>query len=72
MPPGFFYDYVPQLMIALFGASLFLGLAIGYCRWGAVKRRLQLLIQENSQQRQHINQVADEIETLKAQLKLVE
>ena len=72
MPPGFFYDYVPQLMIALFGASLFLGLAIGYYRWGAVKRRLQLLIQENSQQRQHINQVADEIETLKAQLKLVE
>lgn len=72
MPPGFFYDYVPQLMIALLGASLFLGLAIGYCCWGAVKGRLQRLTEENCKQQQHINQVASEIETLKAQLKLVE
>lgn len=72
MPPGFFYDYVPQLIIALFGASLFLGLAIGYCRWGAVKGRLQRLLQENSQQLEYINQMDDEIETLKTHLKLVE
>jgi len=72
MPSGFFQDYVPQLMIALFGASLFLGLAIGYCRWGAVKGRLQRLTKENSQQQQHINQMASEIEALKAQLTLVE
>ena len=59
-------------MIALFGASVFLGLAIGYYRWGAVKGRLQMLAQESSQQQQCINQLANEIEILKGQLKLVE
>ena len=72
MPSDFFYDYLPQLMIALFGASVFLGLAIGYYRWGAVKGRLLRLLQENSQQLQYINQVANEIETSKAQSRPVE
>jgi len=72
MPSGFFYDYVLELMIALLGASLFLGLAIGYCRWGAVKGRLQRLAKENSQRQQRINQLTNEIDTLKAQLTLVE
>lgn len=72
MPPGFFYDYIPELMIALLGASLFLGLAIGYCCWGAVKVRLQQLARENSKRQEHIKQLAEEVDTLKAQLALVE
>ncbi len=71
MPAEFSYS-TAILIIALLFASAFLGLVIGYFFWGSVKGRLRQLTQENSKRQEHINQLAGKINSMKAQLELVE